>query len=473
MIAIRLASSNDFEAWRARARQVFHLGLPPEDLEWCCPETAPSLFGTARADGGRAVFGRSLSVPRTFMDAGRRVICHLDPERFSRLYRLLWRLQDDRSLLSRMTDDDVRWLQDRDKAIRRDVHKMHAFVRFRKLGECAGREGFTSWFEPSHRVTELTAPFFVRRFHGMDWAILTPHARAVWHQEKLSFGPGARRDEVPVEDAIEDQWKTYFSAIFNPARLKIAAMTAEMPKKYWRNLPEAECIPTLIREAKRRREIMQRDAVTGINPRAAIWKETKMQFDEQPAGIDSLSVARDQIDGCRRCPLFSNATQGVFGEGPDDARLMIVGEQPGDQEDLAGRPFVGPAGQLLDRALADADIDRDIVYLTNAVKHFKFEARGKRRIHQRPNAGEIDHCRWWLNIERMLIRPDLIIALGASAIRGVLGKTVTVKSLRGRPLVHERVHLNYEALLGLDRVKRTVAGRHDAGHALALGKLHQ
>lgn len=143
---------------------------------------------------------------------------------------------------------------------------------------------------------------------------------------------------------------------------------------------------------------------------------------------------RDEAQGCTRCDLYKCGTQTVFGEGPVDARLIFVGEQPGDQEDLAGRPFVGPAGQMFDRAIAAAGIDRTSVYVTNAVKHFKFERRGKRRIHSKPNAGEISACRWWYAHERELIRPAMTVALGATAARQMLGKAVTITATRGRAL---------------------------------------
>ena len=137
---------------------------------------------------------------------------------------------------------------------------------------------------------------------------------------------------------------------------------------------------------------------------------------------------------CTRCDLYRYATQTVFGEGPLDASIMFVGEQPGDQEDLAGRPFVGPAGALFDAALVKAGIDRRAVYVTNAVKHFKFVARGKRRIHNKPDAGEITACRWWIEHERELIRPPLTVALGATAARSLIGKVVTISKVRGEPL---------------------------------------
>lgn len=149
---------------------------------------------------------------------------------------------------------------------------------------------------------------------------------------------------------------------------------------------------------------------------------------------DLLEKVREQAMSCTRCDLYRQATQTVFGEGPADARLMLVGEQPGDQEDLQGRPFVGPAGRVFDRALKDAGIDRARTYVSNAVKHFKFEPRGKRRLHARPDAGEIKACRWWIGQELALVRPAMTVALGATAARSLLGRVITVSRERGHVL---------------------------------------
>ena len=164
----------------------------------------------------------------------------------------------------------------------------------------------------------------------------------------------------------------------------------------------------------------------------------------------ALEALRQEAEGCTRCDLYKHATQVVFSEGPADARLMLVGEQPGDQEDLQGRPFVGPAGQVLDEALEKAGIERARVYISNAVKHFKFEPRGKRRIHSKPNAGEISACRWWLDQERALIKPPVIVALGATAAHSLFGKAVTLSRLRGTPVTlpdgsecHVTIHPSY------------------------------
>lgn len=148
----------------------------------------------------------------------------------------------------------------------------------------------------------------------------------------------------------------------------------------------------------------------------------------------ALSELAAEAAHCTRCELYRYATQVVFGEGPVGASLMFVGEQPGDKEDLTGRPFVGPAGRILDQALAESGVDRAQVYVTNAVKHFKYEERGKRRLHKAPNRGEVQACRWWLDRELSLVKPKLVIALGVTAARELLGKPIVLSRLRGQVL---------------------------------------
>ena len=148
----------------------------------------------------------------------------------------------------------------------------------------------------------------------------------------------------------------------------------------------------------------------------------------------SLKALRAAEAACTRCPLYKNATQVVPGEGPARARIMMVGEQPGDKEDRAGQPFVGPAGRVLDEAIAEAGIDRKDVFVTNAVKHFKFEMRGKRRLHKKPNAHEIERCRWWIGLERAVVKPAVVVALGATAVHSLMGKTMTIAKIRGQVL---------------------------------------
>ena len=154
-------------------------------------------------------------------------------------------------------------------------------------------------------------------------------------------------------------------------------------------------------------------------------------MDDERPDIRSLKALRDAEADCTRCPLYKDATQVVPGEGPAHGRIMMVGEQPGDKEDLAGKPFVGPAGRMLDQAIAEAGLDRKQVFVTNAVKHFKFEPRGKRRLHKRPNAYEIERCHWWLEIEKALVKPQIVVALGATALRSIAGKPLAISKVRG------------------------------------------
>ncbi len=409
MTRITLASPDDFEGFRAAARRLIAAGAPPETVVWQVAGADDDLLGT---DAAVLTNGPELRVAKAFPDLARRVICNRDPERFALLHRALVALQSRPKLLEDSADPLVRRLDMLAKAVGRDVHKMRAFVRFREVPDEAG-ERFAAWFEPEHHIVRLNSGFFIRRFTTMRFSILTPELCLHWDGETLSYTPGASRADAPDGDPIEATWKTYYANIFNPARLKIDAMTSEMPKKYWKNLPEAELIPDLIAGAARRTRTMidasQADAATG--PVAAL---------------------RAEASACQRCALWRPATQTVFGVGSGDAVLMLVGEQPGDQEDLAGRPFVGPAGQLLDGALAEAGIDRARAYVTNAVKHFKFEQRGKRRIHAKPGIAEIDACRWWLDAELRAVAPKLVVALGATAARALTGKAVTISRERGR-----------------------------------------
>ena len=206
-------------------------------------------------------------------------------------------------------------------------------------------------------------------------------------------------------------------------------MQAEMPKKYWKNLPEAEAIPLLLHEAPGRvEEMMKRSAAKRAVGEEAEWRPAPVP------DTTSLAAVAEAACACKACPLYKNATQTVFGEGPKRASIMFIGEQPGDSEDLAGKPFVGPAGKMMDRALLEAGIDRREVYVTNAVKHFKWEPRGKRRIHQKPNSREIAACRPWLEAELRLVKPKLVVCLGATAAQTLLGASFRVTRERGKVL---------------------------------------
>lgn len=421
--AVHLPASDDFAFWRERARGLVQCDVPPDRVSWIEPGGTGDLFASEGPSRGE----KRLPVPpagappvrasQRFLTVARSAALHSDPARFGLLYRVLWRLQRNPRLMEDKADPEVRRLEELAKSVRRDAHKMHAFVRFREVEEEDGRPHFVAWFEPDHHIVRAEAAFFMRRFANMRWSILTPRGSVHWDGETMREGPPARREDAPGGDPVEALWRSYYASIFNPARLKVGAMLSEMPKKYWKNLPEAELIPQLIAGAQAREA-----AMVTAGARA-----------ERVRPVTLAEVAQGAA-ACRDCPIADCGTRAVAGEGLPGAALMIVGEQPGDQEDIAGRPFVGPAGQLLDDHLQAAGIDRQAAYVTNAVKHFKFTWKGKHRLHQSPGAKEIDTCRWWLEAERALVQPRLVLALGASAARGLLGRTVSVTRERGRAI---------------------------------------
>jgi DNA polymerase len=431
MKVVRLAHPTDFEGWRAGARALREAGVPPRQAAFVIG-AGTSLFD----DGPPPPAGDpAFSVPRAFVDLATGVIQHRDPDRFDLMYRVLWRLKAEPDLMHVLSDPDVVAMTELAKNVSRASHKMKAFVRFREIEDDEG-ERYVAWFEPAHHVVEATAPFFARRFANMRFSILTPELCAHWDGERLSFTPGATRDQAPDGDELEAFWKTYYASTFNPARLKLKTMQGEMPKRYWKNLPEASLIPELTAAAAVRTDAMVTSPHTepARHTAKAIHRRNRDGSYEEGFTPSSVAEVWPAVQACRRCDLWRNATQGVAGEGPARARLMFVGEQPGDQEDLAGKPFIGPAGQLFDRALAEAGVPRAEAYVTNAVKHFKHEPRGKRRIHAKPNTSEIDACRWWLDSERRLVRPKVIVALGATAGRSVLRRAVKINAERGQPL---------------------------------------
>jgi DNA polymerase len=425
---VTLATETDFDGWRANARALALQHIIADDVTWHVAGRDAELFASS-AFAPTAAMRSGFNVPATFIDLARNVILHRDPERFALLYRLLWRLRSRPDLMQIATDADIMRAQRMAKAVHHDRHKMEAFVRFREIGNAPDNR-FVAWFEPAHHIVEATAPFFRCRFADMKWSILTPDLCAHWDGVTIAFTAGADKNAAPSGDRLEDTWRTYYASIFNPARLKVKAMKTEMPERYWRNLPEAQLIKPLIAEAARRSsEMIDAEATLPAKPQRR--DEAAMKRKTPDTSTGSLSALRAAAADCRACPLWKDATQTVFGEGPPHAPLMLVGEQPGDKEDLAGKPFVGPAGQMLDRALNEAGVDRSKVYVTNAVKHFKFVPRGKIRLHQKPNTAEIKACRPWYQRERTTVKPALVVAMGATAAQSVFGKITPINKNRG------------------------------------------
>lgn len=425
--SLRVDPPWSLDAWRGAAREALLRGLSPEQLDWL-ESSAGSLLDAPAATQAPLLETPSVPhVPSAFLELASTCLCHADAQPMPLLYRLLWRIvHGERALLSNPTDADVLRAMTMAQAVRRDTHKMKAFVRFREIpGE---QDAFIAWFEPQHRIVDRVAAFFARRFAGMRWAILTPYRSVHWDGQALSFGAGGHREQAPAEDARETLWQTYYASIFNPARLNTRMMQQEMPARYWRHLPEAQLLPGLIRDAG--------DRVQAMHDRPAQPPQRRIPSRQATSPVPSpssdLATLQRQAAGCRQCPLWESTTQVVFGEGPGDARVMLVGEQPGDTEDLCGRPFAGPAGALLDRALSELGIARSALYLTNAVKHFHHERRGKVRLHKRPQGRHVQACRPWLLGEIERVRPEIIVCLGATAASAVFGSHFSLTRDRAR-----------------------------------------
>ncbi len=413
-----------FAAWQTAARRALQAQWEPQEILWqeLCAQQ-PSLGIAEEVVVPPPATARPVKVPKDFLEVARRASCHADPERWALLYRVLWRItHGERHLMELIVDPDIHRLMRMDKAVRLAVHKMRAFVRFRAV-QHEGATWYVAWFEPEHHIVESNAPFFVDRFASMRWSILTPERCVHWDGKNLTFTDGVSRSEAPTEDATEALWIRYYSHIFNPARVKIHAMQAEMPRKYWKNLPEAAVIPALLNRAPSR--------VDSMMARSRANHPGSGEFAAALPPTGDLSTVAEAAKGCVACPLYRQATQTVFGEGSATARLVFIGEQPGDSEDMAGRPFIGPAGQLLDRALQEAGIDRQTTYVTNSVKHFKWEPSGKRRLHKKPSSREVAACRPWLEAEMRIIAPKVVVCLGSTAAQTVFGPQARVLRDRG------------------------------------------
>jgi DNA polymerase len=458
MVEARVERS--YESWHARARALLVSNTAPDQVVWADAESSqpvlPALT-TPRPTGGSTA---RINVPRTFVELAKVAIHHSSPQRLALLYRVLWRLvHDDRRLLDLEIDEDVRHLRTLVRQVREDAERMKAFVRLRRVGMYGGR--FVAWHRPDHDVAPLVAQHFADRYPQLAWSILTPFSSVHFDAGRIVHGPGVPADVLPRDDserAAEELWRTYYTAAFNPARANERKLSRDMPARFRATLPEAPLIPSLLAEAGSQAEQM-RATTGGVTARVVV-----------PNSRD-LDVLREAARSCRACPLYANATGTVFGEGPSNAELVLVGEQPGDVEDRRGRPFVGPAGELLDRALAAAAIDRTTVYVTNAVKHFAFEPRGKRRIHRTPTFSEIRACRPWLESELAALTPRVIVCLGATAAQTLLGPQARVNAMRGRVITGYAFAPSIVVTLHPSAVLRTDPAAQDAAFASLVADL--
>ena len=382
MYRVVLEHPADWDGWRTAVRALALAGVLAEDIAWTIGPGAGTKL--PQADG-------HFTVPRTLVDVARAAVAARDPERFTVLYRLILGAREGEDVAD---DPDFARARGLARAARRETHRMRCLVRFLPNIAPDGTR-YIGWFEPAHFVLDAVARAYAADFPSLPFSILTPDASAHWTGAAFCRGAGVAAADVPDDATLEAAWQARFADLF-----------ADMPPP---PMPHTSTLRPPDRPALGPVRLPQARAIAG------------------------LALLAEDAAGCQRCSLAQSATQTVFGEGPVDAPIMFIGEQPGDQEDLIGRPFVGPAGFLLDQALEEAGIDRRQCYVANAVKHFKFVPRGTRRIHQTPEAQEIETCRFWLEQERAAVRPALVVLMGATAARAVLGRPVTIGRERGAP----------------------------------------
>ncbi len=388
MRRIVLETETDWRGWRNATRALVLAGVPPDDVRWSVrAHQDDAAHELPEGTGG-------FNVPRALVAIAALAFQARNPDRFALLYRLVARANAGEKLLEHTDDPDLRRAQGLALAVRAEAHKMRTLLRFMPVED----DRYLGWYAPAHYVLEASAQLMARRFPNLICSILTPDGSAHWQDGALRFGAGLAH--VADDAALAQWWHTHHAKLLADAQ-------------HDTSVPEAEALDEAPRPPDR----------PPLGPVVL-----PLRADEQ------LLEATHEAGDCRRCHLYEPATQTVFGEGPADATVLFVGEQPGDQEDTIGRPFVGPAGQIMDRAMEEAGIDRRTIYITNAVKHFKFTPRGKRRIHQTPEAPEIQACRFWLDVERVQLRPKLLVLMGGTAARAVMGRQVTIGRERGRPI---------------------------------------
>lgn len=400
---MRSVEVRDFDQWQGVVSRLAHENVAPHEINWQTGKGGlfdePSTMKVAPA----------LCLPPEVRERLEQACGFLDEERWSLPYRGLWRwLHGERSALLPGDPDGTR-LARRARAVCGDAHAMKGFLRFRERPADQGEPRFVAWYEPKHAVLPEVACHFASRMGKTAWLIATPQGTAAWDGRVLAFG-AAEHELVLGADLTEELWLRYYRNTFNPERLNEKVLQTLLPRQNRGNLPEASLIPELVCEAK-----LGISRETSVLPLAS--------ENEIPVNCQTECSARvgflHGLDACRRCELWESATHPVGGSGPADAQIVIVGEQADDHDDLIGEPFSGPLGRFLEQLLKEAGLAREEVFLTQAVKHFRFETRALQRCYRSPSPEHIEACRGWLEQELARLPARVIVALGRTAVKAL------------------------------------------------------
>ncbi|WP_277184758.1 UdgX family uracil-DNA binding protein [Caballeronia sp. BR00000012568055] len=467
-----------FAAWRRAARSLLIEGVPPQEVLWLESDASATVFGVVDPPPPGSVDPNAPKPPkiaREFLSMLEAAACVRVPDRWPFLYKALWRwTQGDRAVASREDEDGSR-LHRMIESVRAEEDKMRKILRFRHRDDSLGPPEFISWFEPVHDLLEHAAMHFATRMGNATWMIATPHGAAFWDGALLRVDRTSEPEEKPADfgetsggmngeavsgDAIEALWLAYYESTFAEAHANAIKMASHMPVRYWKSPPDGRVDPSLISRADpySRRDRRPRNVPSDM--------EVALDTSLEPLKGTSLKEP-PSLDVCKRCSLWRNATQAVAGVGPANARVMLVGEQPGDQDDREGKPFLGPTGKLLDEAIAEAGLARESLYLTNAVKHFKFETEtgsDGERLHTTPSQREREACRFWLEEEMTRIGPKVVVALGATALKALTGHRTALSEYLGKTIEHKgrivvpTYHPSYLMRLTDEKIRAEVFG---------------
>lgn len=450
-----IAIEPSFAAWRRAARELLRQGIEPERIEWVewveCTSGSSGNAGPHSADipdsSTAAPPVAAPAIPRELLARLKTAACYRAPDRWSLLYRILWRWTHGERHVVDPQDRDGALLDQRIRSVEHETADLVLLTLFRRRDPSMGLPEFVGWYEPHHDQLERAAARFAERMGDSTWMLATPQGAAFWNGMLLRSGgpaadngghaarprsasqqpnppaapvlpPGAMAGEATTSEPTEALWLAYYASVFNAA-------PAPVPLRYWRTPPAGPPLPAhLARERSR------------LGAQSGTVTVPAMPPVEYSAVTPPLREPTGPLSTCRRCALWRNAKQAVAGAGPVQAAIMAVGEQPGEDENQSGAPFSGPAGQLLDTVLARAGLDRAALYLTYAVKHYKWETLDQQRVHRTPAPREVEACHYWLEQELAQVAPRVVVTLGATALKALTGAHVNLSEYLGQTIDH-------------------------------------
>ncbi len=444
----RIPIEPSFAIWRRAARALLRQGVEPSQIEWVESEgeaAAPGMLATESAFATAGASGTGIAatpapvlstpaIPRELLFRLKTAACFRAPDRWALLYRILWRWTHGERHVLALNDPDGALLDQRIQAVEHEIDDLLILTLFRRRDPSMGQPEFVGWYEPRHDLLERAAARFAERMGDSTWMLATPHGAAFWNGMLLRIGRQAAEEHEQAAHALPESamtgeaitstptealWLAYYASAFN-------GEPSPVPLRYWRMPPAGPPLPA--RLARERSRLGAQSGAVTVPPTPPV---------EYSAMTPPLQEPTGPLTTCRRCALWRNAKQAVAGAGSAHAAIMVVGEQPGEYENQHGEPFTGPAGQLLDTVLTRAGLKREALYLTYAVKHYKWETLDQQRVHRTPVRREVEACQYWLEKELARIAPRVVVTLGATALKALAGAHINLSEYLGQTIAHD------------------------------------